>query len=44
MSAAFTVARAADSLDALPPGAVVRRMIDNYGTLRVMIRACQLTV
>lgn len=33
-------ARAADSLEALPPGAALRKMIDDYGTLRAMIRAC----
>lgn len=34
-------ARAADSLEALPPGAVLRRMFEDYGTMRHMVRACQ---
>lgn len=34
-------ARAADSLEALPQGAVLRRMIEDYGTLRAMIRAAK---
>jgi hypothetical protein len=34
-------ARAADSLEALPRESVLRRMIDDYGTLRAMIRAAK---
>lgn len=34
-------ARAADSLEALPRESVLRRMIEDYGTLRTMIRAAK---
>lgn len=31
-------ARAADELDQLPPGAVLRRMVEDYGELRARAR------
>ena len=33
--------RAADELDGLPDGAVLRRFIADYGELRAKLRACQ---
>ena len=33
--------RAADELDSLPAGAVLRRFIADYGELRAKLRACQ---
>lgn len=34
-------ARAADSLEALPQESALRKMINDYGTLRQMVRACR---
>jgi hypothetical protein len=33
--------KAADELDAIPAGSAIDRMMQDYGTLRAQLRACQ---
>jgi len=35
------LAKAADDLDTLPPDSALDRMMQDYGTLRAQLRACQ---